>query len=50
MTSIEGIMDNQRETADNIGEQDTNQQLIIKRNIEKIFIESGPLLLLSMLS
>ena len=45
MTSIEGIMDNQRETADNIGEQDTNQQLIIKRNIEKIFIESGPLVI-----
>ena len=45
MTSIEGIMDNNRETADNIGEQDTNQQLILKRNVEKIFIESGPLVI-----
>ena len=42
---LDYIMDNERETRDNIGEQDTNRQLILKRNIEKFFLEDGALII-----
>lgn len=43
--ALDGLFENQREIGDNIGEQDSNQQLILKRNVEKLFIESGPLII-----